>query len=68
MPGWCEKADSRQQSRFVAFGSDGGAEVDDEAENLLPQKDSRGGAVVGYRLPACRGRALVKPCRVFSSV
>lgn len=36
----------RQQARLVAFGPHGGAQVDDEAENLFPQQDSGGRAVV----------------------
>lgn len=36
----------RQQSRLVAFGPHGGAQVDDEAENLFPQQDSGGRTVV----------------------
>lgn len=36
----------RQQSRLMAFGPYGGAEVDDEAENLFPQQDSGGRTVV----------------------
>lgn len=45
-----EETALRQQSCFMAFGSNRGAEVDDEAEHLFSQQDTGGGAIFWYCL------------------